>query len=73
MTDANEKKLGGKGRIFLRCFKVQLEVEVEAHMRVTKAAGQASENPAIDDQSDIIEGETVEDIDPAEVETLDKI
>lgn len=73
MTDANEKELGGSGRIFLRCLGFQLEVEAEGHMRLKKTAGQASEPKAIEDQSDIIEGEIVEDVDPAEIEKLDKI
>lgn len=73
MTNVNEKELGGSGRIFLRCLGFQLEVEAEGHMRLTKAAGQASEPKAIEDQSNIIDGEVVEDVDPAEIQDLDKI
>ena len=73
MTDTNEKKIGGVGRIFLRCLGFQLEVEAEGHIRSKKTAGQSSDQAVIQDQSNIIEVEIVEDVDPAEIEDLEEL
>ena len=71
MANASDKEIGGSLRIVLRC--IGLEAEAAGYVRMRKTARQSPEKPAIDEQGEIIEGEIVEDVLPADVKGLEKL
>lgn len=71
MKNVSDTRMGGSLSIMLRC--VGLKAEAVVYKRVRKISHQSSKNSAIEDQGEIIEGEIVEDVLPADIEGLDKI
>lgn len=74
MEKAVEMEVSGSGKLrkkFFRC--VGLEAEAAVYLRMKAVAGQSPEQAAIEDQSNVIDGEVVEDIDPLDTNLPDKI